>query len=176
MKRFNAHRMGHQAVMNQSRLIRNIRADRHPPPKGAALTMMEKQMHRPTIPALFAAVLAVTAAGAQSPSWSHAQPVTVELSNFKFTPSTLTLRQGTPYLIHFSNTASGGHDFVAKEFFAAATVAAEDQSKAKGGEISLGAGDTVDVRLVANRPGTYKSHCSHFMHSSFGMTGTIIVQ
>lgn len=104
------------------------------------------------------------------------QRLTVELSNFKFTPGTLTLARGRPYVIHFVNAASGGHDFVAKDFFAAATIAPEDRAKVKNGEIELDGGETADVHLVANSAGTYKSHCSHFMHSAFGMTGTVVVE
>jgi uncharacterized cupredoxin-like copper-binding protein len=138
--------------------------------------MMESVMRRLIVTALFAAALTTGVSDAQSPEWSHAQSLTVALSSFKITPSTLTLRHGTPYQIHFSNTSSGGHDFVAKEFFAAATIAPDDQGKVKGGQINLSGGDAVDIRLVANQPGSYKVHCSHFMHSTFGMTGTIIVQ
>jgi len=32
------------------------------------------------------------------------------------------------------------------------------------------------VRLVVNRIGTYDVHCSHFMHSIFGMKGKIVVR
>jgi plastocyanin len=83
---------------------------------------------------------------------------------------------GHPYVIHFTNTSSGGHDFVAKDFFAAATIAPEDRSKVAKGGVSLGGGESTDVHLVPNRPGTYKSHCSHFMHSGFGMKGQVVVE
>ena len=133
-------------------------------------------MRGPIITTLFAAALAAGVSYAQPPEWSHAQSISVAMANFKFNPSTLTLQRGTPYLVHFTNTASGGHDFVAKEFFATATIAPQDQSKVKGGEVELSGGEAVDVRFIPNRPGTYKVHCSHFMHGMFGMTGTIIVQ
>jgi uncharacterized cupredoxin-like copper-binding protein len=112
------------------------------------------------------------ATAAQGP----AQAVTVELSNFKFTPGTLTLTHGRPYVLHFVNSASGGHDFVAKEFFAASIIAPEDRAKVTNGEVELSGGESTDIHLVANSPGTYKSHCSHFMHSSFGMTGKVVVE
>ena len=133
-------------------------------------------MRGPIITTLFAAALAAGVSYAQPPEWSHAQSISVAMANFKFNPSTLTLQRGTPYLVHFTNTASGGHDFVAKEFFASATIAPEDRGKLKNGEVELSGGESADVHLVANSPGTYKSHCSHFMHSSFGMKGQIIVQ
>jgi plastocyanin len=124
---------------------------------------------------LFSALLAAFAGGAAT-AQTAPQTFTVEMSNFKFNPSTLTLTRGHSYVLHFVNGASGGHDFVAKEFFASATIAPEDRGKLKNGEVELSGGESADVHLVANSPGTYKSHCSHFMHSSFGMKGQIIVQ
>ena len=124
---------------------------------------------------LFSALLAAFAGGAAA-AQTAPQALTVEMSNFKFNPSTLTLVHGRSYVLHFVNSASGGHDFVAKEFFASAAIAPEDRNKLKNGEVELSGGESADIHLVANTPGTYKSHCSHFMHSSFGMTGQIIVQ
>lgn len=115
-------------------------------------------------------------AGGAATAQGPAQAVTVELSSFKFTPATLTVTHGRAYVIHFVNSSSGGHDFVAKEFFAAATIAPEDRAKVAKGEVELGGGESADIHLVPNSPGTYKSHCSHFMHSSFGMTGTVVVE
>ena len=133
-------------------------------------------MRRLILPTLLAAVLATGMGHAQSLEWGQAKPVSIELSNFKFTPAALTLQHGTAYRIHFANTSSGGHDFVAKEFFAGSTIDPEDQGKLKNGGIDLAGGEAVDIRLVVNQPGTYKTRCSHFMHSSFGMTGAITVQ
>lgn len=128
---------------------------------------------RPLIP--LSALLAIFTSGAADAA-STPQMVTVEMSNFKFTPAAFTLMRGQPYVLHFVNDASGGHDFVAKEFFAASTIDAGDRAKIRNGEVELSGGESADIHLVANSPGTYKSHCSHFMHSSFGMTGTIVVQ
>ena len=124
---------------------------------------------------LFSALLAVLASGPAT-AQSGPQALTVELSNFKFTPATITLTHGRAYVLHFVNSSSGGHDYVAKDFFAAATIAPEDRAKVRNGEIELSGGESADIHLVANTPGTYKSHCSHFMHSSFGMTGQVVVQ
>jgi uncharacterized cupredoxin-like copper-binding protein len=126
--------------------------------------------------AMLLAVLLSQAGQAQAPDWGKAQTIAVELSSFKYTPETLTLRRGMPYRIHLTNSASGGHDFVAKAFFAESSIAAEDQAKIRKGGVELGGGESVDVRLVPNQAGSYKVHCSHFMHSGFGMKGSIIVQ
>ena len=129
-----------------------------------------------TIAVLSTAGLVATGAGAQPTDWSHAQTVNVELSSFKFTPSTLTLERGQPYRIHLTNSSSGGHDFAAKELFAASTIAPEDAATIKDGEIGLKSGQSADVRLIANKAGSYPFRCTHFMHSTFGMTGTVTVR
>lgn len=110
------------------------------------------------------------------PASTHPTVLTVELSNFHFAPAVLMLKQGETYRIRFVNTASGGHDFVAKEFFASSQIAPADQSKLDDGAVDLGGHQTVVIELTPEQPGTYRSHCSHFMHSAFGMKGEVIVQ
>ncbi len=113
----------------------------------------------------------------QSPDdWSRAEAVIVELSNFKFSPSTVQLKQGQVYDLRLVNRASGGHDFSASEFFAAARIMEVDRGKINAGTVAVAGGKTIDIHLVAPTSGTYKLRCTHFMHSSFGMTGEIVVQ
>lgn len=116
------------------------------------------------------------AAGAQAPDWSRAQPITVRLSNFRFTPSTLVLQRGTAYRLHLVNAASGGHDFAAAQFFADSDIAPDDRPRIEKGRVALAGGGSADIRLVPRVAGTYRLHCSHFMHSTFGMTGSITVR
>jgi uncharacterized cupredoxin-like copper-binding protein len=126
--------------------------------------------------ALLSAAAWPAAATAQPVDWSQAQTVNVELSSFKFTPSTLSFARGVPYRLHLTNTSSGGHDFAAKELFAASTIDPEDAGKLKNGAVGLKSGQSADIRLVANSAGSYPFRCTHFMHSSFGMTGTATVR
>ena len=137
---------------------------------------MRRAMSTVLIPAFLVAALGATTGAAQTPDWSQAKPLTIELSSFKFTPASEALQRGTPYRLHLVNTSAGGHDFVAKEFFAGSMVAPEDRAKITNGGVDVGAGESVDVRLIPNRAGSFKLHCSHFLHSSFGMTGTITIQ
>jgi plastocyanin len=74
------------------------------------------------------------------------------------------------------NTAAKSHNFTAREFFAASTIAPEDQSRVAKGAVELDEQQSADVRLVPNTPGSYNVHCSHFLHESFGMTGKVIVE
>lgn len=101
------------------------------------------------------------------------QRIDVALSNFRFTPSTIALRHGQPYLLHL--TSSGGHSFSAKAFFAAAALSPADHARVKDGKIELGGGESVDLRFVAPAPGSYPIKCTHFLHAGFGMTGKFIV-
>lgn len=103
--------------------------------------------------------------------------VTVSMTNYAFTPNTLTLKAGETYRIHFSNDSGKGHDFTAREFFQSATVAPGDKSKLEDGdEVELDGGQSADITLTPNKPGIYPVSCTHFMHSMMGMTGKIVVQ
>lgn len=113
---------------------------------------------------------------AAPPDWGTAHDVEVRLSSFAFMPDKIELKSGEAYRLHLVNTASGGHNFDAPQFFAAAQMAPSDQGRVKKGTIELKGGETADIRLVAPAPGTYKLHCSHLLHSSFGMTGEIVVR
>ncbi len=118
----------------------------------------------------FASVLMLGSAQAQT-------AITVSLTNYAFTTTTLTLKTGETYRIHFSNDSSKSHDFSAREFFQATTVAAADKSKLEDGdEVELEERQSADITLTPNHAGTYPVTCTHFMHSMLGMTGQIVVQ
>ncbi|MBF7014543.1 cupredoxin domain-containing protein [Novosphingobium sp. HR1a] len=125
---------------------------------------------------MLAPLEAASQGGPPAADWSHAETLAVELSSFKFAPSTITMKQGRTYDLHLTNVSSGGHDFAAREFFAAAQVMDGDRARITGGKVSLDAGQSIDVHLVAPAAGSYKVRCTHLMHSTFGMTGEIVVQ
>lgn len=104
-----------------------------------------------------------------------ARTLEIDLSSFKFTPAEPVLEHGQRYVLHLVNTSDGGHDFVAKEFFAAARIDPADRAKIENGEVDLKGGTSVDIHLLAPAAGRYPVHCSHFMHSTFGMKGALIV-
>ena len=99
----------------------------------------------------------------------------VELSNFDFTPKELRFRAGQPATLVLANLASGGHDFAAPEFFAAARVQPGDAALVVDGEVEVPAGSTRTVHLVP-AAGTYRLTCTHTMHALFGMKGRIVVE
>ena len=120
------------------------------------------------------AVLSTMPALAAAPDWQQAEPVNVTLSNFAFTPDALHLRKGHIYRLHLVNEGSGGHNFSAPEFFAAAQIDPEDAGKLGKGTVDLEKGEAKDIRLIPTA-GSYKLKCTHFMHTTFGMKGGITV-
>ncbi|HEX8062470.1 MAG TPA: cupredoxin domain-containing protein [Allosphingosinicella sp.] len=122
----------------------------------------------------FALISLPAAAAAQAPDRAHAGRVEVKLSSFDFTPSTLHLRAGHPVVLHLVNTGSGGHDFTAPAFFAAAQVHPGSRAAVAKGSVEVGSRRSVDVALVP-KAGVYPLKCSHAFHKTFGMTGRIVV-
>jgi plastocyanin len=114
-------------------------------------------------------ILAVPGAAAGQ---GAARTVEVQLSSFDFAPQTIRLKAGEPVVLHLVNTGSGGHNFTAAEFFAAAGAVSGPVQR---GRVEVAGHQAADVRLTPAR-GTYKLRCSHTLHSTFGMTGSIVVE
>jgi uncharacterized cupredoxin-like copper-binding protein len=114
-------------------------------------------------------------AGASATGQS-APVVAVQLSSFKFTPSTIVLDHGRPYVLRLANVSKDGHDFTASEFFAAAAVAPADRRLVQEGEVEVPSGQVREIHLTAPAAGSYKIKCSHSFHKMFGMSGKIIVR
>ena len=108
------------------------------------------------------------------PSWAAGpETVTVHLSSFTFTPDQFHLHSGIAVVLHIVNDSSGGHNFSAPELFAAS--AFPGSLPPPEGKIELDRKQSVDVAFVPRTPGRYEVRCTHFLHSLFGMTATIIV-
>lgn len=106
---------------------------------------------------------------------SAPQRIEIVLDNFSFAPSDIQLAAGKPVTLAMVNRGSGGHNFIAKDFFAAASMDTATRAKlGKKGVVELAKGEAMDVTLTP-KAGSYKVKCGHFMHSTFGMTGTITV-
>jgi uncharacterized cupredoxin-like copper-binding protein len=118
---------------------------------------------------LFALLLALPAAAAAQPP---ARTVEVQLSNFDFTPKAIRLRAGEPIVLHLVNQAGGGHNFAAPEFFAAASAVS---GPVNDGKVEVAGHQSAEVRLTPAR-GHYRLRCTHTLHTTFGMTGEIVVE
>lgn len=106
----------------------------------------------------------------------QAPTVVVQLANFKFTPNTITLDHGRPYVLRLANVARGSHDFTASKFFAAAAVAPAGRRWIRGGVVEVPSGQVREIHVIAPPAGSYPVKCSHSFHKMFGMSGKIMVR
>jgi uncharacterized cupredoxin-like copper-binding protein len=118
------------------------------------------------------ALLSLLALPAVTAAQPPARTVEVTLSNFDFTPSTIRLRAGEPVVLHLVNSAHGGHNFAAPEFFAAASGVS---GPVDHGKVEVHGNQSVDVHVTPAR-GHYHLRCTHTMHTAFGMSGEIEVE
>lgn len=96
---------------------------------------------------------------------------TINVANYSFMPKPIQLAAGRPVTLTFVNKSGGGHNFIAKAFFANSTITA---GAAPEGKVELGGHETKSITLIP-RAGNYEAHCSHFLHASMGMTDQIVV-
>lgn len=87
---------------------------------------------------------------------------TVDGSNFKFEPSTMTVNKGDKVKVVFKNTG-GFHDFVIDEFEGAKTK-------------QIGANASETIEFVADKTGNFEYYCSVGNHRGMGMKGTLTVK
>jgi uncharacterized cupredoxin-like copper-binding protein len=112
--------------------------------------------------------------------WDTKKTVTIDMSEFAFTPKDITLEAGQPYILEVVNTGTVKHEFTAGEFFrSVATRKAETaESEVKVPfftEIEVFAGKKADLYLIPLIPGTYTLVCEIEGHYEAGMFGTITV-
>src|SRR3989338_1794486 len=82
---------------------------------------------------------------------------TVEGSEYKFSPASITVSQGDKVKITFKNVGSIGHNFVIGDLGVSTRV--------------IPAGSTETVKLIADRSGTFAFYCSVPGHRPVGMEG-----
>ena len=128
-------------------------------------------MRHASLLAIPLAVIGFQAAVSQTPT-----VVNVQLSNFKFTPRTIILDRGQPYILRLYNATSGGHNFTARQFFAAVTIDPEDRRWVTEGEVEVPPDQMRTIHLTAPAAGHYKLKCTHSFHKILGMSGEIAVR
>ena len=124
-------------------------------------------------PVRLAAAAALMVAGTAQAATSNT--VSVELSNFKFRPAAVQLQAMVPVTLHLVNASGGGHNFTAPKFFEAARIDPRSAALIRNGRVEVPARSSVDVSLTP-AAGQYALKCSHTLHPTFGMTGTIVVR
>jgi len=120
------------------------------------------------------------AALVEAADWDTKQELTIELSEFGFTPKELTLTAGQPYVLKVVNVGEVKHEFTAEDFFGSVAFRkAEDASgefKAPAPrEVEVFAGAEIELYLIPTQPGTYDLVCEIEGHFEAGMFGTITV-
>ena len=86
----------------------------------------------------------------------------IDGSNFKFEPSTVSVKQGDKIKVVFKSTA-GFHDFNIEGLVPAVATK------------QIGAGESETVEFTASKKGTFKYYCSVGKHRAQGMEGTLTV-
>jgi plastocyanin len=109
-----------------------------------------------------------------APPANEGAVVTVRMSNFAFTPDHLRLKVGVPMRLRLVNESGGGHDFSAPGFFAASRLPSGSPVPPDGA-VAIGSHRTVEIAVEPRIQGVYRLECTHFLHSFFGMHGTIEV-
>jgi uncharacterized cupredoxin-like copper-binding protein len=122
---------------------------------------------------LLAASVVLRPPGALAADWSMAQKVTVVTTEYKFTPSSFTFRQGVPYRLHVDNRGKETHEFTAPEFFKAIDMRDAKALNADRTEIVVQPGQHKDLYFVAKTPGSFKLRCAD--HDWAGMVGDIAI-
>jgi uncharacterized cupredoxin-like copper-binding protein len=120
------------------------------------------------------------AALVEAADWDTKQELTIELSEFAFTPKEFTLTAGQPYVLKVVDKGDVKHEFTAEDFFGSVAFRkAEDASaefKAPAPrEVEVFAGKTIELYLIPTKAGTYRLVCEIEGHFEAGMFGTITV-
>jgi plastocyanin len=91
---------------------------------------------------------------------ANVKEFTIDGSNYKFAPNTISVNQGDTVKINFKNTG-GFHNFVIDEF------------NAKTKTIPINQEDSIE--FVADKAGSFQFYCSVGNHRAMGMVGTLTV-
>jgi uncharacterized cupredoxin-like copper-binding protein len=122
--------------------------------------------------ALFLAAIVVDPAASRAAP--NAVTLSVDLVDDKFVPDHLVLQHGVHYRLHLENHGKDTHEFTAATFFASVTIDNPAALNREHTEVVLQPGESKDVFLTPQHPGTYDLICSD--HDWDGMIGGITVE
>jgi uncharacterized cupredoxin-like copper-binding protein len=119
------------------------------------------------------------AEGLAGVDWAHAETVTLSLSEFAFSPTSVTLRAGQPVRLRLVNAGNIAHNFTSPDLFRSVALRPEDGTGARvlasGGSVEVPAGQTRELLLVPLSPGRHAFECTHPLHATLGMRGEVVV-
>ena len=133
---------------------------------------------------LLISLTSILLAACASQASSAVTDITVEMTDFAYTPSALTVPAGEPVTLTLKNVGNIEHDFVVEKINATLQVIEDSGSEAHhahGEEqnydlhVSANPGVTTVIQLTVSEPGTYKVFCSVEGHEEAGMIGELIV-
>jgi len=113
---------------------------------------------------LVASACAASAAPAAGAALPAEQVTLAGTDDFRFNPSTISVKAGQPLTVTLQNGGEILHDFTVEQGLAKPVTIIEDGGKS---------GTTT---VTYDKPGTYKFFCSQPGHDQLGMHGTITVQ
>jgi uncharacterized cupredoxin-like copper-binding protein len=129
----------------------------------------------------FLSLLSACASQDAQPSTNE---LTVEMTDFAYTPSSITVPSGQPVTLTLNNTGNVEHDFVVETIEVMTNVIEDhgsDTHHAHGAEqnydlhVSARPGEASIVQLTFEKPGTYKVFCSVEGHEEAGMIAELNV-
>lgn len=91
----------------------------------------------------------------------NAEQPQLNASNFTFGVDKISAKVGEELVVKVTND-SGVHDFVIDELGVSSGVIAQ--------------GDTMEITIPTDKPGTYEYYCSIGKHRALGMVGTITIE
>lgn len=117
-------------------------------------------------------------------NWDKMETVTVELSEYDYSPKHLKLKAGQPYKLVMKNVGEKDHYYTATEFFKAVAWRKVQTPKPNGGEMKAPyftafepyKKGTIEAFIVPVKKGTYEVICTIDDHKDQGMFGTITIE
>ena len=110
--------------------------------------------------------------------------ITLNATDFAYSPVSVTIPVGEPVVLTLVNSAVVEHDFVIDKIATRVEMiqdSGSDAHHAHGAEknydlhFSAWPGDTSEIRFTVSEPGTYTFYCSVAGHKEAGMLGELIV-
>ncbi len=119
---------------------------------------------------------------AKAADWSEMKTISISLTEYAFSPSTLVLSEGVPYKLEIVNEGSSKHYFAAESFFRA-IAARKIQSNTDGeikalyfSAIEVFPGRSLDLYFIPVKKGSYDLLCTIEGHAEEGMVGQIRIE
>lgn len=126
------------------------------------LSTSQRQKQQTTQPAQTQVAPTESSATQEAETGEQAKEISVEGSEFKFTPNTLSVKKGEKVKLAFKNAGSFPHNVTVNELNVSTN--------------TIGGGETDSVEFTADKTGTFEMYCSVGNHRQRGMVGKVSVE